>query len=163
MPQTDPQVEVSVETLLEDDRWKPFDLQALGQAACRAALEKSGAGPGPFEIAILGGSDRHLQTLNRRFRGVNRATNVLSFPIRREARQAAGPKELGNIALAYETCLAEANSHGKRMAAHVSHLLVHGCLHLVGFDHGEDAEAQEMETLEIASLAELGIQNPYLS
>ena len=163
MPQYVPQVEVLVETLLEDDRWKPLDLQALGQAACRVALERSGAGPGLYEIAILGGSDKHIQMLNRRFRGVNRTTNVLSFPIRRDARQAAGPEELGNIALAYETCLAEANSHEKRMEAHVSHLLVHGCLHLVGFDHGEDAEAEEMEELEIASLADLGMQNPYLS
>lgn len=106
------------------------------------------------ELTVLLGGDEFVQNLNRVYRGQDRPTNVLAFP-------AAAPGLLGDIALALETVIGEAERQGKAASDHTRHLVVHGVLHLLGFDHESDGAAAEMENLEIAALARLGIADPY--
>jgi probable rRNA maturation factor len=118
------------------------------QAATAAAASRDG------EIAILLTDDPTVQQLNRRFLGQDRPTNVLAFPD-------AGPGRLGDIALAFGVCAAEAAAQAKPLADHMRHLVVHGVLHLLGYDHQGDDEASRMEALERALLAQMSIADPY--
>ncbi|MBX3487332.1 MAG: rRNA maturation RNase YbeY [Candidatus Paracaedibacteraceae bacterium] len=110
-------------------------------------------------------NDAEIQILNREFRNKDKPTNVLSFPSMTEDDLDYLPDDahfhLGDIALAYETIQHEANDQEKTLQNHVLHLTVHGLLHLLGFDHETDAEADEMETLEVDILAKQSIPNPY--
>ncbi len=117
----------------------------------------------PVEISLAFCDDAHIQGLNRDYRGIDKPTNVLSFAALDDLAPLPGdhPVLLGDVVLARETVNREAAAQGKVTLAHVHHLVVHGVLHLLGFDHETDEEADEMEGLEIAILAELGIQNPY--
>ena len=108
------------------------------------------------DVAVLLADDEAVADLNQRFRGKAGPTNVLSFP----AAQSARP-HLGDVALAYGVCAAEAQAQGKSLAHHLMHLVAHGVLHLVGYDHQTDAEAESMEALERQLLSELGVQDPY--
>jgi probable rRNA maturation factor len=147
------------------------DRRALGQALRRAGkavfLEKHVARatlPHPacqkMVIAVKLTDDAEMQALNATFRGMDKATNVLSFPSTDDEVMQA-ESFLGNIAIGYETVEREAAHDGKMFQEHVIHLLVHGCLHLVGFDHLQQAEAEEMEALETKILATLGLADPY--
>jgi probable rRNA maturation factor len=110
------------------------------------------------------GDDVMVRDLNRQFRDRDEATNVLSFATLDDDSAPTpddGPVLLGDVIVAYETTAAEAAADGKTIAAHLSHLVVHGVLHLLGQDHIEDGEAEEMEALERRILAELGIPDPY--
>ena len=107
-------------------------------------------------LVVLLTDDLAVQALNARFRGKDRPTNVLSFPARPNPEQ-----HLGDVALAYQTCAREAAEQGKALAAHLQHLVAHGVLHLLGYDHVSDAEAAEMEGLERVILAGLGVSDPY--
>jgi probable rRNA maturation factor len=141
---------------VEDVAWTAAlpDAVALARAAAEAALASEGAdGEG---VALLLTSDLAQQALNARFRHQDKPTNVLSFPA------PTNPERfLGDIALAFETCAREAAEQGKPLAHHLQHLTAHGVLHLLGYDHGTDAEAQAMEGLERTILAGLGIPDPY--
>ena len=108
------------------------------------------------DLTILLADDAVIRDLNARFRGKDVATNVLSFP----AAASAHP-HLGDIALAHGVCANEAAAQGKRLADHLSHLVVHGVLHLLGHDHDADAQAEAMEALERTILSRLGIADPY--
>lgn len=151
--------------------WEAIDgLEALVRAAARAAAEAVPAASGDaarLEVSLLLTSDREIAALNAAYRGRKGATNVLSFPqaIPAEAEADAGGPEparlLGDIVLAYETIECEAREAGKVMKEHIAHLVVHGMLHLFGYDHEEDAEAEEMEGLETRILGGLGIADPY--
>jgi probable rRNA maturation factor len=118
---------------------------------------------GVAEVSVLLADDAFVQTLNRKYRGKDRPTNVLSFP------QAAGPADahfgeprtLGDVVLAYETVKEEARDQGKAFDAHLAHLVVHGMLHLMGYDHQNEQEAADMEELERTVLARFGIADPY--
>ena len=111
-------------------------------------------------VALL--SDAGVRALNAQFRGIDKATNVLSFPPASLAGLGpAARKELGDIALAYETVAGEAHVGGVALQDHVRHLVVHGVLHLLGFDHETDADADRMEALETGVLAGLGVADPY--
>lgn len=105
-------------------------------------------------VAIVLMDDAAIQGINHQFRGKNKPTNVLSFPSSEEG-------ELGDILLAYETIHREADEQGKSLKSHTTHLLVHGVLHLLGHDHEREADAKRMESLEIAILSQLDIDNPY--
>jgi probable rRNA maturation factor len=106
------------------------------------------------EIALALSNNAHLQELNNKFRGQNKPTNVLSFENQRELF-------LGDIAIAYETIVEEAIAQDKTFNDHFTHIALHGMLHLLGYDHMNEADQQEMESLEIELLAKLGIENPY--
>lgn len=140
-------------------------LETLAGHAVTAALEWHGRGG---EVVVLGCDDARIAALNADFRGKPRATNVLSWPSVEHAPRAPGqpPRlpdtvELGDIAISYDTCLAEAGAQGKPLADHVSHLLVHATLHLLGYDHEDDADAETMEAAERSILAGLNILDPY--
>ena len=155
-----------IETILEDERWT--DLDRLAAAACEATLLHLGLDPARFEIVVLGADDVRIAALNGQFRGRARPTNVLSWPS--EERGAATPgvrpappegPELGDIALSWETCSGEAERYGRSLEHHVTHLLVHGTLHLLGYDHGTDPDAELMEQVEGEILGGMGLPAPY--
>ncbi len=134
-----------------DPRWRRSlaRTEAVVRQAAVAALESSAGGP----IAIALGDDAMLRELNRDFRGLDKPTNVLSF--------AAGPGA-GDVALAFETCRREARRQRKSFARHVRHLVVHGTLHLRGFDHETAGDAFAMEARERRVLRRLGLPDPYV-
>lgn len=113
------------------------------------------------ELSIAFVTDDAIQSLNRDYRGKDSATNVLSFPNDMIVPEGS-PRMLGDVILAYETVADEAVRQGKAIDHHISHLVVHGFLHLLGYDHESSAEADQMEALEIRTLERLRIENPYL-
>ncbi len=128
-------------------------------AAAAAAIDTDTAGA---EVAIMLTDDAGIRVLNRDWRGFDKPTNVLSFPAASQPHgDGDAPRALGDIAIAFETTRAEAEAEHKPFANHLSHLAVHGFLHLLGYDHETDAEAEEMEGLEREILARLGIPDPY--
>lgn len=154
------------ETIVEDERWADVDLPALAERAARAALEHAGLDPGEWTIAVLGCDDARMGDLNSRFRGRSGPTNVLSWPSAERApaaagappaAPAAGSPELGDIAIAFETCAREAQAAGTSLANHALRLIVHATLHLLGFDHERGPDAELMERGENCILAKLGI------
>ena len=141
---------------IDDPRWKKRrGLKPRLEAAARLALRQGGA-PRRGAVTILLTGDTRMKALNHDFRGKNKPTNVLSFP--------AAPNDeayLGDVALAFGVTEAEAIRAGKRFADHAVHLVVHGVLHLLGFDHVTERQAKKMEPLETRLLARLGIDDPY--
>ena len=132
------------------------DAEELALAAADATLASEGAvGEG---VSLLLTGDQAVRDLNRRFRRQDKPTNVLSFPAPQNPE-----RFLGDVALAYGVCAREAAEQGKPLAHHLQHLVAHGVLHLLGYDHETDAQADEMEGLERAVLAGLGIPDPYLA
>jgi probable rRNA maturation factor len=116
--------------------------------------------PAEATMSVVLADDAFIQTLNLKYRGKEKPTNVLSFPAHDDDDPNPGD-ELGDIVLAYETIAAEAAEQNKTVEHHVQHLIIHGFLHLMGYDHEEDDEADHMESLEIQLLEQLGIANPY--
>ena len=145
----------AIDIEVEDPRWTEAlpEVEALAYAAAQAALDEV-----EFEggVALLLTDDAAVHDLNKRFRDQDKPTNVLSFPSRLNPEA-----HLGDVALAFGVCAAEAQAQGKPLAHHLQHLVAHGVLHLVGYDHETDAEAAEMEDLERVVLAELGVPDPY--
>jgi probable rRNA maturation factor len=140
----------------------------LAAAAARAALTHGpadgGLGPGAaLEIGVSLADDTAQQRLNRDWRGTDRPTNVLAFPAWEPGTPAppGAPILLGDVVLAFETVAREAEEQGKPLANHLSHLVVHGVLHLLGYDHATEADAVAMEQLETTILAGLGVPDPY--
>ena len=141
---------------VEDSAWTEAlaDTAALVLAAAEATLASEGAvGEG---VSLLLTDDKSLRDLNRRFRSQDKPTNVLSFPALQNPE-----RFLGDVALAYGVCAREAAEQGKPLKNHLQHLVAHGVFHLLGYDHESDAQAEEMEGLERAVLAGLGIPDPY--
>lgn len=134
------------------------------KAAFRAAAAQNDPtrGRAEIEVALLLADDDAIRRLNHDFRGQDKPTNVLAFPALEDEAAAPGePLHLGDVALALETCRAEAKEQGKSLADHLAHLVVHGVLHLMGFEHDRPADARQMEALEVAVLGDLGIADPY--
>jgi probable rRNA maturation factor len=163
-----------VETMVEDARWEAFGLAPLAERAARAALSGAGLPAEGFSISLMGCDDARIAALNADFRGKPQPTNVLSWPSDERGAEFAGevpeppepgdpddPESLGDIAISWETCAREAEVQGKPMADHVTHLIVHGVLHLLGYDHIEEEDAAVMEGLEVRVLASLGVSDPY--
>jgi len=113
------------------------------------------------EVSVVLTDDRTIRGLNREWRGRDTATNVLSFPAAGAGAAPSAPAPLGDIVIAYETLLRESTSEQKSFLAHLAHLSVHGFLHLLGYDHTSDREAETMENLERAILRQLGVPDPY--
>lgn len=143
---------------VEDESWTAAlpSVEAVISAAAAAALKAGGAALEPTELTVLLADDATVADLNGRFRDKQGPTNVLSFPAPESARP-----HLGDIALAHGVCAAEAAAQGKPLANHLSHLVAHGVLHLLGWDHQSDDEAEAMERLEREILAGLAIPDPY--
>jgi probable rRNA maturation factor len=171
---TAPMSGMLVDFVIEEPRWEEIDLPALAERAAAAVLADQGLDPADFEISLLGCNDDRIAQLNADFRGKPRPTNVLSWPSEERAAEEDGglpdppepfapgmPEGLGDIAIAYETCVREAGEQGKSLRDHSLHLLVHGVLHLLGFDHIRDGDAALMEEIEVRVLARMGILNPY--
>jgi len=139
------------------------DAEATVQRAISAASAAADADVDDAEIAVMLTDDATIRTLNRDFRGIDKPTNVLSFPAPEigGADEDDAPRTLGDIAIAYETLRREADDEAKPFLHHLSHLAVHGFLHLIGYDHESDEEAEDMEALEVEILARLGIPDPY--
>jgi probable rRNA maturation factor len=157
----------------QSDGWNADeDWQKLADAAVKAAFAVSSHGdlanaPFTLSISISLSTDAEVQTLNAQYRGKNKPTNVLSFPMLEPSELDAlantddGEVLLGDMILAFETCDTEAAEKAIPIADHVTHLIVHGTLHLLGLDHIDDIQAEHMEALEVKALASLGLGNPY--
>ncbi|MGH6715362.1 MAG: rRNA maturation RNase YbeY [Bradyrhizobium sp.] len=153
------------EVLISADCWQnePGARSVILRAIATAA-ETVDADVGEAELAVMLTDDFGIRALNRDFRGIDKPTNVLSFSAPRPARgggEGAHPRALGDIAIAYETMRKEADDESKAFDHHLSHLAVHGFLHLIGYDHETDEDADAMEALETEVLAQLGIPDPY--
>jgi probable rRNA maturation factor len=155
-----------IEAILEDERWT--DLERLATTACGSTLSHLGLDPSRHEIVVLGADDVRIAALNGQFRGRTQPTNVLSWPSQERSAAVPGTRpeppaspELGDIALSFETCAAEAERYGRSLDDHVTHLLVHGTLHLLGYDHETEADADLMEAVETEVLAMVGLPDPY--
>lgn len=153
------------EVLVVADCWQSEpNAEAVIQRAIAAAAGSVDDDVAEAEVAVMLTDDQGIRTLNSNWRGIDKATNVLSFPaLQPEGARKPGdaPRMLGDIAIAFETMRREADEEQKPFDHHLSHLAVHGFLHLVGYDHENDADAEEMEALEREILAELGIPDPY--
>ena len=146
----------AIDIVIDSSLWRREpQAAAVIRRAVGEATEMAGAAAGPSEVAVMLCDDAAMRDLNGRWRGRPEPTNVLSFPA------AAGTKALGDIAIAYETTAREAKAEWKPFGDHLSHLAMHGFLHLLGYDHESDAEAAAMERLETTILARLGIADPY--
>lgn len=164
---------MTTDALIEDDRWHPIDLAALADRATGATLTHLGLDSEICEVTVLACDDARIAALNAEFRGKPTPTNVLSWPSTDLAPQADGDVPanpspditgdivLGDIAIAYETCLREAETAGKSLPDHAIHLIVHGLLHLLGYDHVRDRDATLMEKTETEILGRMGIDDPY--
>ncbi|MDO9640042.1 MAG: rRNA maturation RNase YbeY [Pseudotabrizicola sp.] len=166
-------MEPLVDCVIEDARWEALGLEPLSVRAASAVLAGLGLPQQGFSLCVMGCDDARIAVLNAEFRGKPVPTNVLSWPsedlaegagiepARPLAGEAAEPWSLGDIAISYDTCAREAGAAGKPLADHVTHLVVHGVLHLLGYDHIDDADAALMEKHEVAILATLGVDDPY--
>jgi probable rRNA maturation factor len=162
-------LEVAVEAEEEWDSSRSWD--EIARKAATAAIAESdypelGDSDRPVELSVTLTGDEQVRELNAQWRGKDKPTNVLSFPMadERDLQRAnvAGPELLlGDIILARGVCEAEAADKGVSVEQHATHLMVHGTLHLLGYDHHDDVQAEDMESREVRALARLGIANPY--
>ena len=162
-----------IEAAIIDEGWdKGTDWEALGRTAVSSAISRTPFGgltrsDKPVEIAIRLTSDVEVHALNRQYRDKDKPTNVLSFPMYAPEELLTLEEErlpeimLGDIVLARETCLREAADKDLPVATHATHLIVHGVLHLLGYDHIDDEDAENMEALERRIMADLGHDDPY--
>jgi probable rRNA maturation factor len=165
-----------VDLVIEDDRWNEDHLSALTERAARAVFKHLGLPVAGYEIVCMACDDTRIAALNADFRGKPQPTNVLSWPAWDLAAEEDGaapdappppdsdpdsPECLGDIAIARDTCLREAAEQGKTVDDHLTHLVVHSVLHLLGYDHIRDKDAALMEEIETRILATMGIADPY--
>lgn len=161
---------MNVAVIIEEPRWAHAGLEGWARE-CVAASFAHLALPTECELSVLGCDDRRIAQLNGDFRSKPMPTNVLSWPSEERSSDVVGAaplmppdaEELGDIAIAYETTLREAKEGGLSLEDHTKHLIVHGLLHLLGYDHENDADGDLMESVETAILATLGIADPYSS
>lgn len=159
-----PRTAIEADIVPDEADWSAFgDVEAVVLAAAGAVSASPELALGPTEVTIALSSDVEVASLNGTYRGKPKPTNVLSFPAGPvpDGVAAAGGRFLGDIILARETILAEAVGLGIQPAHHLQHLVVHGILHLAGFDHETDEEAEAMEALETRILKSIGVSDPY--
>ena len=158
--------------LLSELPWPPFEWQPFADRAVTATIAATphaglSTTVATVEVSIRLTSDDEVHTLNRRYRQHDKPTNVLSFPMVQPdlidglANTDDGEVLLGDIVLAHETCAREAAERGVAVEDHATHLIVHGVLHLLGYDHMTDADADAMESIERDVMASLGLHDPY--
>ena len=147
-------------------RWDELARSAATAAIAESAFPQLADGPRAVEISLRLASDDEVRLLNAQWRGKDKATNVLSFPMAEGAELVAatgtGPElMLGDIIMAHGVCGREAAAKSVPIERHAAHLMVHGTLHLLGYDHGNEAQAADMEAREVRALARIGIADPY--
>lgn len=154
---------IDIDITVESGDWpQKRTLRSLVEKAVAAALGEAGAAPeAGSELSVVFTDDAHIRTLNAGWRNKDKPTNVLSFPASPVKIGHELPPMLGDVVLAAETVAREAELEGKPLGHHITHLVVHGVLHLLGHDHEEETEAERMEALERAALARLAIPDPY--
>ena len=164
---------MQIDIEIEDGRWADVGLTDIGEQAASAVLAHLGIESDDCELSVLGCDDARIQVLNANFREKDKATNVLSWPAEERGAEVDGDMpqppepdvfgaiELGDVAISYDTCQAEAIQAGRALADHTMHLMVHGILHLLGFDHIRDKDATLMESIETDILGKMGIADPY--
>jgi len=161
------------EIVIEDPKWNALDMESLCQTALNAVAAHLGIS-NDAEVSVMACNDDRISELNAEFREKDKATNVLSWPAEELSSDVDGAPPLspepdftgemflGDIAISFDTCTQEAEQANKPLSDHVIHLIIHGCLHLLGYDHETDADAALMERLEVEILGNLGISNPYI-
>jgi probable rRNA maturation factor len=153
-------VSFAIDISAESEGWQRVPgIEACVRRAAEAAM-RDGEAP-PSEISVVLSDDEHIRELNKHHRNMDKPTNVLSFPAARIKAPAGAPRFLGDIVLAFETVEREAREEEKPLENHISHLVVHGVLHLLGYDHEDEDEANLMENRERQILSGLGIPDPY--
>lgn len=158
-----------VEVVIASPQWRkrPAAAAAIRKAIRAAASFKStsakSASTPRAELAIVLTNDSAIRALNKLWRKLDAPTNVLSFPAKTVRTDRRTPRPMGDIVIAFETTAREAAIEGKRFEHHLVHLAVHGFLHLLGYDHESDRDAEKMERLEIAILARLNVPDPYVA
>ena len=161
--------EIEIAISLRDSAWSTAlpEAAAVARRAAAAALEAAPALSGRVELGVVLADDAFVRTLNRDYRGQDRATDVLSFPIheppRLDSLEAEMPLMLGDVVLARETVERDSASAGVNVADRVSHLVIHGVLHLLGHDHDEPVAECRMRALESKTLLALGLSDPYVN
>ena len=156
-----------IETWNAETDWEAVCLKSLGAAIAQTRFGGLAKKKFDLSVSVRFGGDTEIQALNKQWRDKDKATNVLSFPMMGEEELGAlantddGEVLLGDMILAHETCTREAEEKGISLENHISHLVVHGMLHLLGYDHIDEAEGNAMEALEIKALASMGLPNPY--
>ncbi|MGB0960599.1 MAG: rRNA maturation RNase YbeY [Halocynthiibacter sp.] len=163
-----------IDIMIEDPRWTPTGFEDLARDVVRFCLLEMDLPVERCEVSILACDDARIKVLNADFREKDAATNVLSWPAEdlqpeEEGGRPSSPEpflpdgdiELGDIAISYDTMEKEARAAGKPLTDHVTHLLLHGVLHLLGYDHITDKDATVMEAIEIRLLGKRGIESPY--
>ena len=147
--------------------WDELAAKAVNAAIAESAFPQLAGGPRVVELSVRLAGDEEVRKLNAKWRGKDKPTNVLSFPMSEadELADSAGPGPelmLGDMILARGVCLREAEEKAIPVERHAAHLMVHGTLHLLGYDHGDDESASDMEAREVKALARMGIADPYL-
>ena len=160
-----------IEVVLEDGRWETLNVVVLASQGFNAVMQYFELDPQIYEVEILACDDNRIAELNFDFRGIEKSTNVLSWPSvdRSPGSEGQFPTKImrdsdgfmGDIAMSYDTCLREGNVSERKVEHHISHLFVHAMLHLMGFDHENDKDAALMETIEVEILGKMGIDSPY--
>jgi len=151
-----------IDVIVESPQWDGRAEATVRRAVTEAAIA-TGADFKNCTLAVLLTDDAAMRTLNAQWRGIDKSTNVLSFPPASDANDRFGTKSLGDIAIAYETTAREAAEERKSFDHHLAHLAVHGFLHLRGYDHDSEPAAAMMEQRERDILARLGVPDPYLA
>lgn len=156
----EPPERLHLDIILEDGDWRAFAPieEALDEVADAIARRLD---LDACEAAIALSSDERVRALNRTYRGKDKPTNVLSFPAVEQGQPPGPRRHLGDIVLAAETVAKEAAAEGKPPRHHLQHLALHGLLHLIGYEHESEQQAREMECLEVAILAQIGVPDPY--
>jgi probable rRNA maturation factor len=153
---------ITLDLTVEAGEWEKLgDLEALAQRAADAAISVApDVDGGELAVAVLLTDDAAMREINKDWRDQDKPTNVLSFPAAPHPGM-PGPRHIGDVVLAWETTQREAADEGKSIEAHASHLIVHGVLHCLGYDHETDEQAGEMEGLEVSALKGIGYDDPY--
>lgn len=161
---------MAIEVIVESGAWDGLGLRGLAAEASTRTFAELSLDAVDWDVALLASDDARIAGLNAQFRGKPLPTNVLSWPSEDRAPMAEGEvpvppdptePELGDMALAYETCAREAELAGRPLSDHVTHLIVHGLLHLLGYDHVRDGDAALMEQTETQILGKMGLSDPY--
>jgi len=153
---------ITIDLTVEAGDWEKLgNVEALAQRAADAAISVAPDVDGELAVAVLLTDDAAMREINKDWRDQDKPTNVLSFPAAAHPGM-PGPRHIGDVVLAFETTQREAIDEGKTIEAHASHLIVHGVLHCLGYDHETDEQAEEMEALEVSALKGIGYVDLYL-